>query len=98
CRRGESNPYALRHRILSPARLPIPPLLRGLSPIRRIAWGEVKPCSQSLARACCEHQTQSKILSKRAIIQRTGTGNAPLLETAAWRASMSASQKPEKNE
>src|SRR5439155_9646228 len=28
CRRGGSNPYAFRHRILSPARLPIPPLLR----------------------------------------------------------------------
>jgi hypothetical protein len=27
CRRGESNPYTLRYRILSPARLPIPPLL-----------------------------------------------------------------------
>ena len=28
CRRGESNPYTFRYRILSPARLPIPPLLR----------------------------------------------------------------------
>src|SRR5215210_2066982 len=31
CRRGGSNPYTLRYRILSPARLPIPPLLRGPS-------------------------------------------------------------------
>src|SRR4051812_36740326 len=30
CRRGGSNPYTFRYRILSPARLPIPPLLRGL--------------------------------------------------------------------
>src|SRR6476660_9000263 len=29
CRRGGSNPYTFRYRILSPARLPIPPLLRG---------------------------------------------------------------------
>ena len=28
CRRGGSNPYTFRYRILSPARLPIPPLLR----------------------------------------------------------------------
>src|SRR5690606_20137130 len=28
CRRGDSNPYALRHWLLRPARLPIPPLLR----------------------------------------------------------------------
>src|SRR5215213_781637 len=30
CRRGGSNPYTFRYRILSPARLPIPPLLRWL--------------------------------------------------------------------
>src|SRR6185312_9294547 len=28
CRRGGSNPYTFRYRILSPARLPIPPLLQ----------------------------------------------------------------------
>ena len=26
CERGESNPHTLRYRILSPARLPVPPL------------------------------------------------------------------------
>ena len=32
CLRRGSNPYALRHRILSPACLPIPPLKRKLKP------------------------------------------------------------------
>src|SRR4051812_15280974 len=32
CRRGGSNPYTFRYRILSPARLPIPPLLRFVWP------------------------------------------------------------------
>ena len=34
CRRGGSNPYTFRYRILSPARLPIPPLLRAAYAIR----------------------------------------------------------------
>src|SRR5262245_43901894 len=29
CERGDSNPHGVTHRILNPARLPIPPLSRG---------------------------------------------------------------------
>ncbi len=32
CERGDSNPHGLPHRILSPARLPVPPLSRGHHP------------------------------------------------------------------
>src|SRR5206468_1211911 len=41
CRRGDSNPYTFRYWLLRPARLPIPPLLRGANSIRRAAGSEV---------------------------------------------------------
>ncbi|GEM_PF-6514033 len=46
CRRGDSNPYAFRHWLLRPARLPIPPLLLvfcrcNTSTITREVSGEV---------------------------------------------------------
>ena len=41
CRRGGSNPYTLRYGILSPARLPVPPLLRRRAAIGRSGRGDV---------------------------------------------------------
>src|SRR6476619_847453 len=52
CERGESNPYALRHWILSPARLPVPPLSRGEDILERGGrprpGGEARPAGQRL--------------------------------------------------
>ena len=53
CERRDSNPHGLPHRILSPARLPVPPLsrIRGrTSPCLASAVREVRPRKHSLAR------------------------------------------------
>lgn len=66
CARRESNPHAFRHRILSPARLPIPPLARInrrsgtilAAPALRCIW------SRRLARVGCFWAGNSAVKSR----------------------------------
>ena len=48
CARGDSNPQAFRHRILNPARIPIPPLARWKCKGVEYVWWQ-KGCNWSFA-------------------------------------------------
>ena len=76
CERGDSNPHGLPHRILSPARLPVPPL----SPSHFLHCPPEPPRSFRAEAAWCGMQSGVEISTGRALLPANRS------DSDAWRA------------